>query len=241
MKLQLVFILGLAFFAELVFAVSSEVKDEKLEGVIDDIVNQTINDILAKIVEPVEIIELPLNFNSSLLSGYANITNFKLEGLKTIVASYINVQVLNMALDAIINVPSFKIVTDYDMNVTIGKLIPFYGEGSISVAIHNINISLGGQANLTDGISLNNVTVSFTLGDATFDLHGILNNEELSLLISDVLNDVVVNFINGHTQLISNLISSIAEELINSILNGGGNSTEVVQLKQTIEEIQLNS
>ncbi|XP_066260658.1 uncharacterized protein [Euwallacea similis] len=240
MKSQLVFILGVLSVG-LVSAVPSEVNDERLEGMFDDLVNDTINTILAKVNDPLEIPDLPLNFNSSFLNGYANITNFKLEGLRSIVATYINVQVLTMALNTTIDVPSIKLTTNYKLNVVIGEIIPFYGNGSISVTIHNIETLVAGRANITAGLSLSNVTVAFTLGDATFDLHGVLNNEELSLLIADVLNDVVVNFINDHVELISNIISSIAEELINSILNGGGKLAQMAQWKEAIEEIQINS
>lgn len=58
--------------------------------------------------------------------------------------------------------------------------------------------------------------------------------------MNEVLNDVVVSFIDEHEQLISDIISPIAETLINSLLGGGSNSTETVQEQAVVESIVLS-
>lgn len=72
-----------------------------------------------------------------------------------------------------------------------------------------------------------------------FDVHGLLNNEDLSTLVTEVLNDNVVNFIDEHEQLISEIISPIAQTLINSLLGvlvGGSTSNETVVQEETVVE-----
>ena len=60
-----------------------------------------------------------------------------------------------------------------------------------------------------------------------FDIHGLLDDEDLSQLLSDILNDLAVNLIDENQELISEVISPIAETLINEILASMSATTTV--------------
>ncbi|XP_050307540.1 uncharacterized protein LOC126744225 [Anthonomus grandis grandis] len=230
MKIQL-FLIGLVTLGVVSAGNIEEYGEPKLEGIIDGLINTTINNILANLTDPIAISNLSLSFDQDLLSGSTNISKFQLYGIKKLVATNISVSVLSLAMNATIEVPQILLNTKYYADIVAAQLVPLYGDGSISATIDDIVIQVGGKVNMTGGLSLSNVTVAFTLGDATFSLTGLLNNPDLSSLISQVLNDNVVSFINDNVEVLSKIISPIAQQLINVILNGGSSSALEEELR----------
>lgn len=67
-----------------------------------------------------------------------------------------------------------------------------------------------------------------------FNLNGLLNNPELSALFSAILNDNFCTFIDTYSKVISNIISPIAEVVINKIL---AKNTTAEELTEEFEDI----
>jgi len=208
----------------------------KVGGIIEDLINATINTIVHNLTEPIAIDALTLNFTDELLNGRANLSAFALYGLKALAASQIQVNILSLAMNATIKIPKIKLDTKYFADVTLLEFIPLYGNGRVGVNVDKIDLLVTGRVNITHGLSISNATVSFGVGEISFDLHGLLNNEELSVLISTALNDSAGLFINQNRKAISDLISPVAQEIINAILKG--NST-VAQTEKVREAIRI--
>jgi hypothetical protein len=141
-----------------------------------------------------------------------------LAGLQSFQVTYLNFAIVGMRLNLTLDLPKIDFFTDYSLNLLVGNTVPVFGDGNLTIHIEDLEIQATAQANLTGGISVQNLELQITIGNATFDLHGLFNDEELSDLISSILNDLAVNLIDENQELITQIISPIAESLINSIL-----------------------
>ncbi|XP_030758422.1 uncharacterized protein LOC115884081 [Sitophilus oryzae] len=199
---------------------------DRLGGVIEALINATLNTILGRVSDPIYIESLNVNLSADALNGNISISKLNLYGIKDLVATYIKSDIFNLQTSMTLINPEITLEAEYDINVLLASLVPFYGAGKISTTIANTNVSFAGKANISNGLSFSNVTIGFTVDDAKFSVTGVLNNDELSALITEALNDNVASFINTYEDVISSLISSAAEEIINNIING--NSTEEI-------------
>lgn len=218
--------------------VVNELGEEELGGFIDALINKTINSLLASLNETIAVDYEGLNFTDPNLSGEAEISELKLTGLKELVATQLDVTVATLALNATIVIPEIQLSTKYDANVLLAQLVPLYGKGRIGVTLDDIELHLGGKVSISP-LEISNVSITVTLSDAVFDLHGLLNNEDFSTLVSQVLNDNVVPFLNDYKEVIGNIISPIAQQIINSLF--GAKSMEVYELNNFLEEIVLTN
>ncbi|XP_050307537.1 uncharacterized protein LOC126744222 [Anthonomus grandis grandis] len=159
--------------------------DQKLRGIIDGMINTTINNILSNLNESIEVPILTLNLNQSLLSGSANIVNFNLTGIKELVATQINVSILSLAMNASIKIPLIQLDTAYNASFILAKFFPLFGDGAVNATINDIDVLVGGKVNLTGGLSLSKVTVSFGIQTAQVLLWNILIGTALTKLTSN--------------------------------------------------------
>ncbi|KAG5873857.1 hypothetical protein JTB14_025474, partial [Gonioctena quinquepunctata] len=86
------------------------------------------------------------------------------------------------------------------------------------IHLDDAKISLEGFLSMKGGLKFSNLVVVLTVGDITFDLNGLLDNTEFSVLASVVLTDTVPDFINTNHQVITDIISPIVEQVLNSVL-----------------------
>ncbi|ENN77148.1 hypothetical protein YQE_06287, partial [Dendroctonus ponderosae] len=206
----------------LAFAVSSEDAYEAapIRSLVDNLVNETITKLVAEIPEPINLTSgLAVTLDNDVISGSANVSDLVLSGLASLVASNITTTLLPTTLNATLQIPKLSLNTKYNADLLIASLVPAYGHGRVGVSLEDIELMVAGGLNITDGISLSNVTIAITLGEAVFDLHGLLDNDEFSALVSEVLTDNVAEFLTEYKDAISDLISPIAGEIINEILS----------------------
>lgn len=192
----------------------------KLKGIIENIVNSTLSKVIASLPDPLQIKALPIEFPGGLISGKANVSDLNLIGLRNIVITTINLNLVKLHLDMNILVKEINVNTKYFIDMVLAELVPFYGAGKANINFGNFNLKVSGKANINGlSIFLSNVSVGLNLESATFDIHGLLNNEEFSILVNTILNDNVARFINEYSDLISSIISPIVESVINSIIH----------------------
>ncbi|XP_060522340.1 uncharacterized protein LOC132699566 [Cylas formicarius] len=203
-------------------------------GLIDGQINSTINGLLANLSDPFEIEDLSATFDSELLTGSFGINDLTLLGVKKIAASKIDVNLLGLALNMTISVPKLILNSKYNADLALADLLPLYGDGRASVTLEGFDIIVGGKLNITGGLGLSNVSILTTLDDANFDLHGMLNNEEFSLLVSEALNDNFVDFLNENEQVIGGYLSAIAQAAINGILGKSAASDTLDEILEVV-------
>ncbi|CAG9854929.1 unnamed protein product [Phyllotreta striolata] len=221
MKLLLVSA-AVAFFALTSCLPTDELEEyDSYRGIIGDIINDTINNALKNMSDPTEVKDMNLVLDK-MVNGRLNISGTTISGIKSIVASVIDVdigaQTLNMSIE-MTKTLSFK--TNYDMDLVVADVVPLYGKGPLSVDFTGAKLSILGKLDIQ---SLSNITVAevdvlFLLDSANFDIQGLLNNPELSMLVNEALNDNLVSFIDQNNHLLSNIIGPIIKDIINSILH----------------------
>ncbi|XP_074025462.1 uncharacterized protein isoform X1 [Leptinotarsa decemlineata] len=194
-------------------------QNQKYGDFIGDIINGTMNKILRNISDSVHLPPIAVVFkNNSLISGGLNVTNFKIDGLPNIVASVISYNIFNSKLNMTILVPDIDIGFGYWADIGIGELIPLYGAGRNNIYSKLITINVNGCAKLVSGgLTFSDIRVILHFGEMTFNLNGLLNNSELSALVSSILTDNVQNFVNNDQELITDLISPIVEIVMNQL------------------------
>ncbi|CAG9766517.1 unnamed protein product [Ceutorhynchus assimilis] len=217
--------------------------NHRLQGVIDGLINKTINSLVAKLDDPITVdhIAADLPNNTDNISGTASISNFSLGGLKKLVATKIDVSLLGLSLNAEIAVPDIDLNTEYDADIELQKWFPLmWGRGVAIMKIGGIDVRVGGKVSMKGGLSISNTTVSFTIGSAWFRFTGLLYDDELSYTLSEILNTVVVSFVDDYQEWISSIISPIAGEIINALLHSASESEEFLQLADQLLEEEIN-
>ncbi|XP_063907366.1 uncharacterized protein LOC135125645 [Zophobas morio] len=198
--------------------------------VFEDIINSTIEGYRPDIPDPLLIdtyeISLPAE-EDAVIVGNGTISNLDLAGLQGFQVSALNFAIIGMTLNFTIDLPVLDLFTDFDLDLLIADTLAIWGVGNITVHLDGLSIDGSGQANLTGGIQVENLRLTVSLQNATFDIHGLLDDEDLSELLSDILNDLAVNLIDENQELISEVISPIAETLINEILASMSATTTV--------------
>ncbi|KAL1513205.1 hypothetical protein ABEB36_002643 [Hypothenemus hampei] len=225
-------LLGLVF----VTATENIYSDSPRGDFISDLINETIVELLKNISDPISIDNLNLTFTNESFNGFLNISKFNLLGIKNLVATNLTVQNL-LTLDVVMQIPSIQLNTHYDMDLEVLKLIPLYGDGTLSVTLDSLNLHIAATLVNIVPITLDNLTVGFTMTNAEFFISNLLNNTDFSTLVNDVLNKNVVNFINSNQDLISNVLGPILQDIVNSIFNG--NSTIALDKQVLLNQLEL--
>ncbi|RZC38239.1 uncharacterized protein BDFB_010032 [Asbolus verrucosus] len=222
----------IALFVSLVgaFAYSGNLQPEAevtIEPYIfEDLINSTIESFRANLSDPLllDAYEIDLPDNGTIL-GNASIANLELKGLKGFQVPYLNFALIGFRLNFTIDLPVLDLYTDFNLNLLIADTLAIWGNGNVTVHLDNIDIQGSAQANLTDGLSVDNVRIQLQLGNGTFEIHGLLDDEDLSSLLSSILNDLAVKLIDENQELITEIISPIIQDLINSILASADQTT----------------
>lgn len=71
-------------------------------------------------------------------------------------------------------------------------------------------------------------------------MHGLLNNEDFSALVNTALNDNVAKFINDNAEVLSNIISTIAQTVIDAILGSALRENPEIEKELIALNNQLN-
>jgi len=224
----LIFSLVLTFIISVsaVTPVEFEERNEHFHDFIGNIINSTINNILKNFTDPTLIPDISLSFNETgSLEGGLNASDITLSGIKKLVATNITTNLGKLSLNMTIKLPKVTVSFDYWLDVLLGDLLPLYGKGLNNIQISGINLDIGGKLNVTKGVKVQLSSVLLTLSSATFNLNGLLNNAEFSALVNTALNDNFVPIVNNNNRLLSSILASIIEGIINGAT--GGNFKEV--------------
>ncbi|XP_044267644.1 uncharacterized protein LOC123013276 [Tribolium madens] len=205
--------------------------------IFEDIINSTIESLRPSIPDPLQIDNLPLSFpddETAVIKGNASVSNLELTGLQGFEVTALHFAIIGMRLNFTLLLPKIDFFTDYTLNLLIGNSVPIWGDGNVTLNLENAEIQASAQVNLTGGISVENLHIQITLGNATLELHGFLDDEELCSLISAIFNDLVTKLIDEQQNLISEILSPIIEAVINSIL------ASILQTTTALPEIVTN-
>ncbi|KAK9870714.1 hypothetical protein WA026_008285 [Henosepilachna vigintioctopunctata] len=194
--------------------------------IIAKLIQGVINGICSKIADPINIadknIVLP---DSQLASGHFEVKDLVESGLKGLKATNITVVTISPSkLYVTLGIPSMDINTNYDADILLASLIPIYGNGLANINFKNLQFEMSSGYKLEMfpkmALSINDLSFKLSIDSATFDLHGVINNEAFSVIISQVLDDTIAPFINNHSERLSKLLSPFLEKIINQAFSG---------------------
>ncbi|KAL1491967.1 hypothetical protein ABEB36_012478 [Hypothenemus hampei] len=217
------------------FSVSASVVDlrneDEIQDTLDDLINSTINSLIDGLDDPLESNVTFLTFNNVILEGWLNISDLKLGGLKSIVAPIIEVDYelsKPSSVNITIDVSHLDLFCNYDIKVFLGQILPFSSSGNITAQLDTFVINLFTMANVSlipyKIDNFNQTTIDFTIGKDTF-LHvkgEIYGDQEIGEDISefvDLLVPRIIDFIDINHDRISNVLSPLVQELLDSIFN----------------------
>ncbi|XP_057653405.1 uncharacterized protein LOC130892197 [Diorhabda carinulata] len=193
--------------------------DENVElgSVITDLINKTINSLIENLDEPLVLDDINVDENSEGLSGTIDVTNIKISGLKSLVATYIDVNLISKIMNITIHIPDINLQFAANVDVVLAELIPLYGAGKNSIDLSEIELTITGLIDIHDlkHIKVQDVGVLIHLDSATFNFNGLLNNVEFTALINTMLTDNVAAFINDNDALLSKVLGQIIEDIVN--------------------------
>ncbi|XP_063907365.1 uncharacterized protein LOC135125644 [Zophobas morio] len=197
--------------------------------VFEDLINSTIEGVRPDIPEPLEIETLDLTFvdeEGAILNGNATLSNLNMHGLQGFQIPSLSFEIIGMMLNLTLVFPEIDLFTDYRADLLVaGSPLLIFGTGNSSVNFGDVVIDVSAQVNLTGGISVENLNMQIYVGNGTFELHGLYDNEDFSELIETVLNEMVVDLIDSNQELISQVLSPTVESLINEILKNAFQTT----------------
>ncbi|XP_050316345.1 uncharacterized protein LOC126750692 [Anthonomus grandis grandis] len=214
--------------ANLALGAPSHAQEAELQGIIDDLVNTTINELLASLEDPLALNSSFTKYNNAILTGWVNTTDFTLTGLQEIVATAISVHLLPpTSLNLTVNVQNLNLFLNYDTNLILGQLLPFFGTGNISANIDSFNVNLYTLAEISTNPlgfkGLKNATISFSVGKNTFlKIEGIWRSDSISKTINDFLEVFLsrfIDFLDSNQERISNVLSPILQAILDQFFN----------------------
>jgi len=195
-----------------------------ISDIIIGIVKKLIDTVKGVIPDPISLPKINITLPyENMANGSFIITDLIEIGAKNFNTSSVNVYMTNLTMNVVLDVPSININTNYFSDLLFGSIVPMYGEGPANIRLKNLRLNISSTFKfeiLKLKLQTKNTTIFLNLGDAVFDIHGMLNNEAFSILVSQILDDTVNVFINKHQVLISNILGPIVESVINSILSG---------------------
>ncbi|KAJ3644028.1 hypothetical protein Zmor_026704 [Zophobas morio] len=227
-----------AFFALLGGAViaSNQIYDSNKDPyAFEGLINETIEGIRDDLPEPIVIENLTITVpeDIDILTGSADLSNLEISGVKAFQVPALSFTLVGMRLNFTFVLPSLNINTDYWGDLVLLDLVPIYGDGKANIHLEDLEIVGSAQASLSGGISVSGLRIQVYLGASTFDIHGALDNEDFSAILSELLNDAVTSLIDNHQEAISNIVSPIVEELLNAILAGANTDTTAAPARAT--------
>ncbi|XP_060520355.1 uncharacterized protein LOC132698362 [Cylas formicarius] len=202
----------------------------------DGIANATLATIIENLGDPLIEDPISINQNSSTINGTADILNLTVTGLHGVAASFVSVSVTTLAINLTLNIPSITISANYDADLTLAQILPFFGQGQLSLTLTDSELNVYGKADLSDGLQISNATVGYKLGNLAFNVEGAYDDEDLSILVTQVLNDNVLPFLNNNEPLISQIISDI----ITPDRNESANNIQDQMMSSLVQRIVRN-
>ncbi|XP_066257015.1 uncharacterized protein [Euwallacea similis] len=230
MKIVVLFLSALLGISLCVTDLTAE--EIRVKGIIDDVINATLNSIVSTLDDPLTLNASYSKFNNALLTGWLKTSDFAIKGFKSIVASYIDVSYnINGAssVNLTVTLEFLNLFSNYETSLLIGQLLPFSGKGNISANLDSLNVSVYTLADviILPNVSISNfknTTIDILIGEDTWiDVEGIWNSDKVSTLVNDffaTLISRIVKFIDINHVRISNVLSLILQDLLDNHFSG---------------------
>ncbi|XP_067014261.2 uncharacterized protein [Anabrus simplex] len=173
-------------------------------------------------LDPLVITHLDLNINEQIATLKGTLDDFKMVNLSTFVVESVNLNLLGLSLTFNISLASLDISGAYDIDGTIGgDLLPIYGKGPFDIKVGDLwasgAIKIGSNNSF---IYLKQFDLDYHLGLFQGNIAGLLGGGDLSDVINQVINDFIPTVAEKYKTQISGVISDLIVGVANKMLDG---------------------
>ncbi|CAH0557089.1 unnamed protein product [Brassicogethes aeneus] len=177
-------------------------------------VNVTINKMVSKLPEPINLSTLSYAIDNKFIKGNVSVESISIAGLKKLIATAIKVKVIPINADLTFSLPSLNLVaTNYNIDLTILNKIPLSFKGNMGFSVDALEFLVIADVFLNK--TIHDLQICMNMNDFKFDITG-LYNEALSNFVSKTLTETIAPFANEYAALITEVISPILKSIINS-------------------------
>ncbi|XP_017777895.1 PREDICTED: uncharacterized protein LOC108563668 [Nicrophorus vespilloides] len=121
---------------------------------------------------------------------------------------------VSISVEAFVNIPNLKVLTGYVANVTVENVY-VWGDGDLEADLGNFGIKLDTKIN-TSGPKIEHIKILISLESFKAKLTGLFDDDEHSELVTQLLNQIVLNWVNEKSEDISDALEALLKDLVNN-------------------------
>ncbi|KAJ8982504.1 hypothetical protein NQ317_018544 [Molorchus minor] len=185
--------------------------DDDLADKVQKIIDQVLSGLPASVGVKGLDLSIPEN---SVLNGNISIEEISLSGIKDL-ETKLTYSPDTSKLDFTLNHKDIALVIDY--TVELEGL--FNAEHHLSIHVDLVNLKNEGYAVVDEAANeVSDLSLLLTLDESNFDIKGLLNNDELSKELSDILTKNVAGVVDAINPILAPYFSTILKDIINVAL-----------------------
>ncbi|KAI4497089.1 hypothetical protein M0802_007835 [Mischocyttarus mexicanus] len=148
--------------------------------------------------------------------GYLN--NLQIDKLSTYKAIKTEFSIIGIKINLHLIWDSIKLVTDYSLTGTLGKLLSVYGLGDINLIAEGLDMDMTMSFTLKDGnFYVRNYQSTIKLETFDIQITGLFNDEYISDTISTILSDIIPQLVKDYQEELTGQFNSLATDIINDL------------------------
>uniref|UniRef100_A0A0C9QVK9 L_3 protein n=1 Tax=Fopius arisanus TaxID=64838 RepID=A0A0C9QVK9_9HYME len=178
------------------------------------------NDTLSvPIIDPFYSKELPLEINQEKVKVNAVIKELHVDGLAGYIVDLAKISISGkVSFD--LTFPEIKSTGTYSLQGVVMDGIDVYGDGEFQVSLKNFTIKTVIAVNIIGELKIKSINLKIGLGALDLKATGIFNDENTSILLSEIISDMAPELILDYHDQITTPASAYLVEIINVLLAG---------------------
>jgi len=168
-------------------------------------------------LDPLYMPGFPLNISTPLLKMKGNVADIDSIGLKSLEVTSLSCNLITLAVDLVMNMPSFHIGGQYDVEGMALIIFPIYGRGPFSLDIDNFQINGHGQlgARLNGSLVMRNLDFTMEMQSMAIKFEGLLGGGELGDVINEIIQIIGLDVYNTVRAILHDTLMTVMIDFIN--------------------------
>ncbi|XP_063979942.1 uncharacterized protein LOC135163966 [Diachasmimorpha longicaudata] len=172
------------------------------------------------IMDPLDKPELGFELNEEKAKGSVSIKDLHVEGLAGYTVDAANVRIYPTTITVDLTFPEIKASGNYSMKGVVMDGINIYGTGEFQANIRKFSVKTVVSVNVFGGMKINSMKLEISLGGLQLNASGIFDDENTSILLSEIISDMAPQLIADYHEEITTKVSAVLVEIGNVLLKG---------------------
>ncbi|XP_015117933.1 uncharacterized protein LOC107041736 [Diachasma alloeum] len=172
------------------------------------------------IMDPLDKPELAIELDEKKAKVNVSINNLHVEGLTDYKVDTAKVSIFPTKITVGLTFPEIKPSGKYSVKGVVMDGVNVYGDGEFQVNIKNFSVQTVVAVSLENGIKVKSIKLEISLGGLELKATGIFNDENTSILLSEIISDMAPQLISDYHDEITTNVSAFLVEIANVFLNG---------------------